>query len=96
MSAATPVVRAHRTRRRRRGAKHWIGRISLYGGVLVVGVVLFFPIYWMLVSSIQPLKYALHFPPPLYPKTSTSAPTASCSTTGRWAPGSGTRRSSRS
>ena len=35
----------------------------------MVGVVLFFPIYWMLVSSIQPLKYALHFPPPLYPKS---------------------------
>ena len=32
-------------------------------------IVLFFPIYWMLVSSIQPLKYALHFPPPLYPKS---------------------------
>jgi multiple sugar transport system permease protein len=35
----------------------------------VVAIVLFFPIYWMLVSSIQPLKYALHFPPPLYPKS---------------------------
>jgi len=31
-------------------------------------VILFFPIYWMVVSSIQPLHYALHFPPPLYPK----------------------------
>jgi multiple sugar transport system permease protein len=31
-------------------------------------IVVFFPIYWMVVSSIQPLHYALHFPPPLYPK----------------------------
>jgi multiple sugar transport system permease protein len=70
MSATTPAVpRTAARRRRHRGAKHWIGRISLYAGVLVVGVVLFFPIYWMLVSSIQPLKYALHFPPPLYPKS---------------------------
>jgi multiple sugar transport system permease protein len=70
MSAATPAAGRTRTRTRRkqRGAKHWIGRASLYGGVGVVAVVLFFPIYWMVVSSIQPLHYALHFPPPLYPK----------------------------
>jgi multiple sugar transport system permease protein len=68
MSAAAPALSERAARRRRRGAKHWIGRISLYTGVVVVAVVLFFPIYWMLVSSIQPLKYALHFPPPLYPK----------------------------
>jgi multiple sugar transport system permease protein len=68
MSAAAPAAGKQRTRRRHRGAKHWIGRASLYLGVGVVAVVLFFPIYWMLVSSIQPLHYALHFPPPLYPK----------------------------
>ena len=69
MSAAAPVAPRTATRRRRRGAKHWIGRdLASTSGVAVVAVVMFFPIYWMLVSSIQPLKYALHFPPPLYPK----------------------------
>jgi multiple sugar transport system permease protein len=68
MSAASPAAGKVRTRRKSRGAKHWIGRAGLYLGVGVVAVVLFFPIYWMLVSSIQPLRYALHFPPPLYPK----------------------------
>jgi multiple sugar transport system permease protein len=68
MSAASPAAANTRTRRKARGAKHWIGRASLYFGVVVVAIVLFFPIYWMIVSSIQPLRYALHFPPPLYPK----------------------------
>jgi multiple sugar transport system permease protein len=68
MSAASPAAPRARTRRKQRGAKHWIGRVSLYVGVGVVAVVLFFPIYWMIVSSVQPLRYALHFPPPLYPK----------------------------
>jgi multiple sugar transport system permease protein len=68
MSAASPRAGTLSTRRKSRRARHYIGRASLYLGVGVVAVVLFFPIYWMLVSSIQPLRYALHFPPPLYPK----------------------------
>jgi multiple sugar transport system permease protein len=70
-AAASSPTGATRARRRRRGARHWIGRAALYAGVVVVAIVLFFPIYWMLVSSFQPLKYALHFPPPLYPKSLT-------------------------
>ncbi len=57
-----------RRRRRSRGFRYWLGRVGLYVGVVVVLIVVFFPIYWMVVSSIQPLHYALHFPPPLYPK----------------------------
>ena len=72
MSDATPAATTAATRpprrRRRRGFRYWLGRVGLYTGVVVVLVVLFFPIYWMVVSSIQPLHYALHFPPPLYPK----------------------------
>jgi multiple sugar transport system permease protein len=67
-AASSPTGATRARRRRRRGARHWIGRAALYVGVVVVAIVLFFPIYWMLVSSFQPLKYALHFPPPLYPK----------------------------
>jgi len=36
--------------------------------ILAVCVVVFFPVYWMLLSSIQPSEYSLSFPPPLLPK----------------------------
>src|SRR6478672_8033949 len=43
-------------------------RIVLY--ILVAGVSLLtiFPIYWMLVSTFQPSKFTLHYPPPLFPQ----------------------------
>jgi multiple sugar transport system permease protein len=68
VSATAPRARVVPTRRKSRRFRHYVGRAGLYLGVGVVAVIIFFPIYWMLVSSIQPLKYALHFPPPLYPK----------------------------
>jgi multiple sugar transport system permease protein len=69
MSAVAQPSRRHEpVRRRPRGVKHHLGRAALYAGVGVIAVVLFFPIYWMAVSSVQPLHFALHFPPPLYPK----------------------------
>ena len=36
--------------------------------VAVVSVITIFPIYWMLVSTFQPNKYTLHYPPPLFPQ----------------------------
>src|SRR5690606_1911266 len=33
----------------------------------VVGIT-FFPVYWMVLSAIQPTEYSLHYPPPLWPK----------------------------
>jgi multiple sugar transport system permease protein len=33
----------------------------------IVGVTLF-PLYWMIVSTIQPVKYSTRYPPPLFPK----------------------------
>src|SRR5262249_32083747 len=36
--------------------------------IVVVCAVVFFPVYWMLLSSIQPTNYSLSFPPPLIPK----------------------------
>ncbi len=35
--------------------------------ILVVGIT-FFPVYWMVLSAIQPTEYSLHYPPPLWPK----------------------------
>src|SRR6476661_1390975 len=48
-----------------------LGRIVLYLTVLGVSVMTFFPIYWMLVSTFQPNKYTLHYPPPLIPQAIT-------------------------
>ena len=45
-----------------------IGRVALYLAVIAVSVLTFFPIYWMIVSTVQPSKYTLHYPPPLFPK----------------------------
>ena len=45
-----------------------LGRIVLYVTVTVVSVLTIFPIYWMLVSTFQPSKYTLHYPPPLIPQ----------------------------
>lgn len=49
-------------------ARKTIGRIALYITVAAVSLMTFFPIYWMIVSTLQPNKYTLHFPPPLIPK----------------------------
>jgi multiple sugar transport system permease protein len=70
--AATPTVpaarRKHHQAPRSLRLKRLVGRTFLYLGVLLVVAVMFFPIYWMAVSSVQPLHYALHFPPPFYPR----------------------------
>jgi multiple sugar transport system permease protein len=70
VSAAAPAARRVHRREVPRALryKRLAGRFGLYLGVTAVVVVMFFPIYWMAVSSIQPLHYALHFPPPFYPK----------------------------
>ncbi len=48
-----------------------ISRVALYVTVLAVSLLTFFPIYWMLVSTFQPNKYTLHYPPPLIPQAIT-------------------------
>jgi multiple sugar transport system permease protein len=38
--------------------------------ILVIGfcVVALFPVYWIVVNAIQPLKYGMQYPPPLFPR----------------------------
>jgi multiple sugar transport system permease protein len=48
-----------------------LARIALYITVAVVSLLTIFPIYWMLVSTFQPNKYTLHYPPPLFPRAIT-------------------------
>ncbi|MFZ4656710.1 MAG: carbohydrate ABC transporter permease [Caldilineaceae bacterium] len=45
-----------------------LSQIILYLLVAVVSIMTIFPIYWMLVSTFQPSKYTLHYPPPLFPQ----------------------------
>ncbi len=45
-----------------------LSNIVLYATVTGVSLLTIFPIYWMLVSTFQPSKYTLHYPPPLFPK----------------------------
>ena len=44
-----------------------LGRVTLYITVLAVGALTFFPIYWMIVSTVEPSQFLLHYPPPLIP-----------------------------
>ncbi len=37
--------------------------------VILICAITFFPIYWMLVTTIQPTKLTLHYPPSLWPQT---------------------------
>ena len=43
-------------------------KIALYAAIIFVSAITFFPIYWMLVSTLQPNKYTLNFPPPFFPQ----------------------------
>ena len=45
-----------------------LSKLALYVMVAAVSLLTFFPIYWMLVSTFQPSKYILHYPPPLLPQ----------------------------
>ena len=45
-----------------------VGNLVLYALVIIVSIMTIFPIYWMLVSTFQPAKYTLHYPPPLFPQ----------------------------
>ncbi len=60
--AARPV---YRRPPRRRITKRRAGKILRYGIVVVVCVIALFPVYWMLLSTFQPSKYSLVYPPNL-------------------------------
>lgn len=66
MASVAPTLLEPRKTRARWGKL--AGRVGYYVLVLVVVAITFFPIYWMVVSTLQPTKYSTHFPPPLFPK----------------------------
>src|SRR5262245_60017688 len=61
-------VASARTTHKRSQLGPLLGKLVLYATVAVVSLLTIFPIYWMLVSTFQPSKYTLHYPPPLFPQ----------------------------
>jgi multiple sugar transport system permease protein len=57
-----------RTIHRRPKLGKTLRKLALYVMVAAVSLLTFFPIYWMLVSTFQPSKFTLHYPPPLFPQ----------------------------
>ncbi len=53
---------------------HWTRRIPLYVLVILFCIVTAFPLYWMLVSVVQPISLSLQYPPPLFPQAFTLQP----------------------
>jgi len=45
-----------------------VGQVGYYVLVLVVLAIIFFPLYWMVVTTVQPTRFTLHYPPSLIPK----------------------------
>src|SRR4026207_302424 len=57
-----------RTIRRKPQLGKTLWKIALYSLVAAGSLLTIFPIYWMLVSTFQPSKFTLHYPPPLFPQ----------------------------
>jgi multiple sugar transport system permease protein len=65
--ATLPADVAHYERPRPRVSKR-VGQIAYYLMVLVVVAIIFFPIYWMAVTTVQPNRFTLRYPPSLIPR----------------------------
>lgn len=61
-------VEESRTATSRLPVQRLINNALLYLTVAVVSLIIVFPVYWMMISTFQPSKYILHFPPPLLPQ----------------------------
>ncbi len=70
MDTPLPVARPERVRRFRFKGN----QISLFIVLLAVCIVVVFPLYWMVVSAVQPLKYSLAYSPPLFFKGFSTSP----------------------
>ena len=47
-----------------------VNRVLLYLGIAVLFVLVVFPFYWMIVTSLQPQDAVFSVPPQLWPKAS--------------------------
>ena len=62
------IAASNRTIHRRPKLGQQLRKLVLYLVVALVSALTIFPIYWMLVSTFQPSKFTLHYPPPLLPQ----------------------------
>ncbi len=65
LEISRPLVRAAP---RTRNPFRWAKRLPLYVVAIIFCVITAFPIYWMIVSVVQPVELSLHYPPPLFPQ----------------------------
>jgi multiple sugar transport system permease protein len=63
-AATTAFVTPRRRFRPGRAAR----RILFYALVVLVCAVVMFPVYWTIVSAIQPARFSMHYPPPFFPQ----------------------------
>lgn len=49
-------------------------RVVFYALVVLVCVVVLFPVYWTILSAIQPARFSMHYPPPFYPQAISLTP----------------------
>src|SRR3712207_1645428 len=66
-STSAVVAISGKPRRRARPAR--VVRSGLYALlVVVVCLITFFPVYWMILSAIQPTRFSTVYPPPFWPQ----------------------------
>jgi multiple sugar transport system permease protein len=68
MSDMTTIEAEQVTIHKKLNVRERVSTILLYVTVVVVSLMTIFPVYWMMVSTFQPNKYTLHYPPPLFPR----------------------------
>ncbi len=69
MSVPIAALPPAEQRRRTPTVMERLGKIGFAVLVIVICLITFFPVYWMFVTTIQPTKLTLHFPPSLWPTT---------------------------
>ncbi|MFH1086781.1 MAG: carbohydrate ABC transporter permease [Chloroflexota bacterium] len=70
LSLGTAGLRVRRRARWRRV----LGRALIYGLLVLGSAIFFLPFWWMLITSVKPLKEVYRYPPTLFPQSFTSEP----------------------
>lgn len=64
----TTLAASHERIHRSTKLRQKVGNTALYAIVAAISLITVFPIYWMIVSTIQPNKFTMHYPPPFFPQ----------------------------
>jgi multiple sugar transport system permease protein len=49
-------------------------RVVFYALVVLVCAIVLFPVYWTIISAIQPARFSMHYPPPFFPQAFNPTP----------------------